>query len=333
MPVPVNPRTRSSVLLLAFNRPEPTLRVLEAISAAGVARLYVALDGPRADRPGEAERCAAVADLVARGGWADQVILRRRDQNLGCKLAVTDGLDWFFEQESEGVVLEDDCLPGGGFFTYCDHMLERYREDERVWLISGDNLLSQWRTRRSDYFFGDGGIWGWASWRRAWQRRDITMESWDDQEARDRARSFLGPVGWHHLAPRYAEVAAGKIDTWDFQWSWTRASNQGLSVIPSRNLVTNIGFGPDATHTTARGPLAGIPTGTLSPSLRPPTSVQFDRGYQTAVACREHVLPRLRRAASAGVRRVPWLGVRLVALARSQERRTQAPPHPTGFDA
>lgn len=289
---PVNDSLRSAVLLLAFNRPEPTRRVLEAIANAGVRTLYVAIDGPRPDRPGEAERCEQVADLVASGPWAEKVAVRRREHNLGCRDGVTDGLDWFFDQEAEGVVLEDDCLPGTDFLRYCDTMLDRYRDEPRVWMISGDNLLGSWRPRRSDYFFGDGGIWGWATWRRAWQQRDITMSNWSDASARERARDLLGPVGWRFLAPRYADVAAGRLDTWDYQWSWTRASHSGLSVIPARNLVSNIGFGMDATHTTETHRLAEIPTKRLA-GMRPPRTMSFDRGYQTTLAMRDELAPRV----------------------------------------
>ncbi|HUP74920.1 MAG TPA: hypothetical protein VM282_17885 [Acidimicrobiales bacterium] len=292
-------RTATPVLLLAFNRPEPTRRVLERIADAGVGRLYVAIDGPRPGRPGEAERCEQVAALVDERRWADEIHVRRRDANLGCKDGVTNGLDWFFGHEPEGIVLEDDCLPGTDFFGFCDQMLASYRADDRVWLVSGDNLLQSWRPRRSDWFFGDGGIWGWASWADCWRRRDIAMTSWHDPAARERARAFLGPFGWRHLAPRYAEVATGSVDTWDYQWSWTRASHGGLSVIPARNLVTNIGFGSGATHTSEGSRFSDLPTGRLGDRLRPPPAVAFDRGYQHRLLLEEtagRLMARARRA-------------------------------------
>lgn len=289
---PVNDSLRSAVLLLAFNRPGPTERVLEAIMKAGVRTLYVAIDGPRPDRPSEAVRCQQVAELVASAPWADNVVVRRREQNLGCRDGVTDGLDWFFDLEAEGVVLEDDCLPGADFLQYCDTLLDRYRNDPDVWMISGDNLLGSWRPRRSDYFFGDGGIWGWATWRRAWEKRDMAMTTWLDPAARARAQDFLGPVGWRLLAPRYADVAAGRLDTWDYQWSWTRASHGALSVIPARNLVANIGFGADATHTIEAHRLAEIPTSRLA-GMSPPRTKTFDRGYQTILAMRDDFTPRV----------------------------------------
>ena len=293
----------SPVLLVAFNRPESTRRVLEALATAGVNRLYVSLDGPREGRPDEAARCAEVVDLIENEVWADQVIMRRSPHNLGCRDGVTAGLDWFFELETEGIVLEDDCLPGEDFLPFCGQMLARYRDDHRIWQVSGTNLLGSWRPSRSDYFFGEGSIWGWATWRRAWSHRDIDMQRWGDQQARDRARQFLGPIGWRSLADNYASVAAGEIDTWDYQWSWTRASSNGLSVIPARNLISNIGFGPDATHTVRKRWPAEMPTASLKPPLRAPARLRFDRGFQAALMARSDGVAAVRSLGSRALRR------------------------------
>lgn len=279
---------------MGFNRPDALRRVLTEVQRAGVERLYVALDGPRPGRARDSHLCGEARAVVEADAWAPDISLRIREDNLGCKAAVTDALDWFFAAEAEGIVLEDDCLPDSSFFGYCATLLKRYRDDERVWLISGSNLLGTYRPRRSDYFFGDGGIWGWASWRRAWNARDIDMALWGDDDARDTARRFLGAWAWRFLAPRYEAVARGDIDTWDYQWSWTRASQGGLSVIPARNLISNIGFRPDGTHTVEDSWLSEIPRASLGPRLREPKKVRFDRGYQAIVVARESALPLLR---------------------------------------
>jgi len=244
-----------------------------------------------------------VHDLVQGDTWAKEIVVRRSERNYGCKDGVTAGLDWFFDQEPEGVILEDDCLPGDDFLLFCSHVLERYRDDQRVWQVSGTNLLGSWRAGRSDYFFGDGSIWGWASWRRAWQQRDMSMQTWDDPVARDSARRFLGPIGWRALADNYAAVAAGNIDTWDYQWSWTRASSGGLSVIPARNLITNIGFGPDATHTVRSRWPANLDPAPLPPPFSGPDTVTFDRGYQTVLAARTEGVSTIRSIGSRVLRR------------------------------
>lgn len=297
-------RGRSPVLLLGFNRPENTKRVLEAISALAVPRLYVSLDGPRAGRPQDVERCELVLQVVQSRDWAEEVIVQRAEGNLGCRQGVTTGLDWFFANEPEGIVLEDDCLPGPDFLPFCDRMLAQYRDDERIWQVSGSNLLGSWRPRRSDHFFGDGGIWGWASWARAWKQRDMAMHTWGDPAARERARRFLGPIAWRHLAPNYAAVAEGRIDTWDYQWSWTRASNEGLSVIPARNLVTNIGFGPDATHTLKAAWPAAMAATQLPPAPLASPKVKFDRCYQSVLSARAEGLGSIRAHGARLLRRL-----------------------------
>ncbi len=301
--------TRSPVLLIAFNRPDNARQVLEAIQAAGVSRLYVSLDGARDGHPTDAARCAEVLDVVRGTPWAPSVQVREHDTNLGCKDAVVDALDWFYGVEPEGIVLEDDCLPAPDFFGFCDAMLDRYRDDDRVWLVTGSNYLGSWRPRRSDWFFGEGNTWGWATWSSAWSRRDMAMVSWADPAARARARRFLGRLGWLHLSPYYEASAAGlRDDTWDYQWSWTRSSNEKLTVLPSRNLVSNIGYGPDATHTVGDDGMSALPTFTLDVgALRAPASVSFDRGYQAVLVGRHEVVARTRSLGARVLRRAGLL--------------------------
>lgn len=159
---------RSPVLFLVFNRPDVTQRVFDAIRQARPPKLYVAADGPRKDKAGEAERCKAVQNIVSMVDWPCEINKLIRDENLGCKIAVSGAIDWFFRQEPEGIILEDDCLPHPDFFLYCDELLEKYRDDERVGLISGTALGD---IRAKNFISGDEdfifnrypSIWGWAS--------------------------------------------------------------------------------------------------------------------------------------------------------------------------
>lgn len=301
--------TGSPVLLIAFNRPDNARQVLEAIQVAGVSRLYVSLDGPRSTHPADTALCAQVLDVVRGTQWASSVQVHQQEVNLGCKDAVVDALDWFFAAEPEGIVLEDDCLPAPDFFGFCDAMLDRYRDDDRVWLVSGSNYLGSWRPRRSDWFFGDGNTWGWATWSSAWTRRDMAMATWPDLQARARAKHFLGQLGWLHLSRYYADCAAGlRDDTWDYQWSWTRASHEKLTVLPARNLVSNIGYGPDATHTFGDDGMSALPTFALNlGALRAPPSVTFDRGYQAVLVGRHEAVARSRSLAGRVLRRAGLL--------------------------
>lgn len=236
------------VLLLAFNRPQLTAEVLKPVVAAGIVRLYVAVDGPRRGHPGDPEAVESVLKMIDDLPPRITVDLLRREENLGCRRAVSSALDWFFHHEPEGVVLEDDCVPSLSFFSYCASLLEQYRDDHRVWMVTGLNQLDAWRSREGDYFFSDGGIWGWACWRDRWSQYDPKMRDWSSAAARDRVRSFVGPQWWSVLEQGLELTAAGALDTWDYQWTWTRLLHGGLSVLPAANLVTNIGTGADATH-------------------------------------------------------------------------------------
>jgi hypothetical protein len=189
-------------------------------------------------------------------------------------------------------------VPSASFYPYCDALLERYADDEDIWMVSGVNLLGRWESDGAAYFFGHGGVWGWATWRRAWARSDIAMAGWRDVDARARAADFLGERDWSANQPLFARTAKGDIDSWGYGWSFARAAAGGLSAIPSVNLVRNVGFRADASHTLdARSPLAHLPTSELELPLTHPAAKTFDRGYQAGVARIEHpsLVGRVRR--------------------------------------
>jgi len=269
------------VLFLVFNRPEPTRRVFEAIRAARPQRLYVAADGPRSNRVGEPERCATVRDIATAVDWPCEVTTLLRDQNAGCAQAVSNAVSWFFNHEPEGIILEDDCLPDASFFEFSTDQLKRWRDDQRIGQICGFNLLPESSPTGGDYFASHfGWSWGWASWRRAWQAYDITMSSW----------RRLKQLGLHHQHPFYAErirlfdatADAGWRDSWDYQWHYTLACQGQLSLIPSVNLIENIGFTADATHTFVSDSLRTRPSAKLSGSKcwRDPPFLLPDPGYE-----------------------------------------------------
>ena len=169
----------TAVLFLVFNRPETTKQVFEAIRQAKPPRLYVAADGAREGKPGESERVEQVRQIATEVDWPCEVKTLFRDKNLGCKQAVSSAIDWFFDNEEQGIILEDDCLPHPDFFTFCETLLKRYATDERVWVITGDNFQDgQKRGDGSYYFSRYNHVWGWASWRRAWSKRDMSIKFW-----------------------------------------------------------------------------------------------------------------------------------------------------------
>jgi hypothetical protein len=248
---------KSPILFLIFNRPETTRRVFEAIRVARPPRLYVAADGPRAGREGERSRCNEARSIASKVDWPCEVRTLYRDHNLGCKLGVAGGVTWFFEQEAEGIILEDDVLPISTFFDFCDEMLERYRSDERVAVITGNNLVSRYLKIGDSYFFSRyPHIWGWASWRRAWSHYDVFMKLWPSwRDSRGLTTTWGGGTFvasyWRHF---FDLTHNGNIDTWDYQWFFACWRTQGLTIVPRVNQTQNLGFGSDATHTTAEEP-------------------------------------------------------------------------------
>ncbi len=264
---------RTPVLFLLFNRPELTRRVFAAIRAARPARLFVAADGPRPEKPGEAALCAEARAILAQVDWDCQVQTLLRQENLGCKKAVAQAIDWFFAQVEEGIVLEDDCLPGPDFFPFCQELLERFRHDTRVMLVSGNNFqFGQGPQDHSYYFSRHPHVWGWATWRRAWALYDPDMAGWP--KFRDEGRLFdlfgrrVSQAYWTRIMD---ETHDGRFSTWDYQWMLTCWAEGGLGLIPRENLVANLGFDPRATHTTAPTGYADLPAGGLDfPLDHPP---------------------------------------------------------------
>ncbi len=246
---------KSAVLLIAFSRPDTTAPVFEAIRRAKPSRLYVAADGPRPQRLDECQKCEDVRQIVSNVDWPCEAKFLFQDRNLGCKVAVSAAISWFFQHEEEGIILEDDCLPLPSFFRYCDELLEFYRNDERIAQISGSTFLpGSCHSGASYYFTNYADIWGWATWRRAWRHYDMMMSDWpvwrdNNQMARLSYGSRLFERYW---SGTFDATHRGEIDTWDFQWLFTCWRTNGLSVAPIHNQIKNIGFGDGATHTTYR---------------------------------------------------------------------------------
>lgn len=326
-------RLRVPVALLLFNRPRHTQRVLEAIRAARPGKLFAIADGPRPDRPGEAPLCEAARRVVDEMEPDCELIRDYSPVNLGCGRRVAGGLARVFEQVEEAIVLEDDCLPDPSFFRYCDDLLERYRHDTRVMMISGTNDLIEWKPEARSYHYSRyGSVWGWASWRRAWSHYDFEMRSWALPESRRRLAAALGDDEQRAHRSAVCEAAArGQIDTWDYQWTYARLVRGGLTAVPSRNLVSNIGFGNSATHTARRaGAGADLPRFPMSFPLRPPTVMEADRdydrawfGWQVGRPPAEAVISRAERLLAAQ-RHAETLVLLHASMARTTSRRHRA---------
>lgn len=243
---------KTPILFLIFNRPEETARVFEAVKQIQPKFLYVAADGARPDKPGEAELCEQTRKIIENVDWDCDVKTLFRDKNLGCKKAVSEGITWFFENVEEGIILEDDCLPSKSFFSYCEELLEKYRHDSRIMHISGENPIDKELCSRSYYFSKIPHIWGWASWRRAWKQYDVEFQGFETFIKFNMIQNIFetkeAQEYWNKI---FTRVKEGKINTWDYQWTYALFVNNALSINPTKNLVSNIGFGStDATHTS-----------------------------------------------------------------------------------
>jgi hypothetical protein len=261
------------IAFLIFNRPDVTERVFNAIATARPKTLLVVADGPRADRAGEAEKCRATRAIIDRVDWPCDVRRNFADANLGCRRRVSSGLDWVFQQAEEAIILEDDVLPEPTFFGYCQELLERYRDEPRIMQISGPNFQSAgWKCPYSYYFSKQTRIWGWATWRRAWKTYDVTMRDWPAMKADNWIATVCpDPFEAQLWTAHFDNVCTGGLDTWDFQWTFAVWKHGGLCVAPAVNLVSNIGFGAQATHTKEASALANLPTRPIGPLVHPPT--------------------------------------------------------------
>jgi hypothetical protein len=281
-----NYQTISPVAFFIFNRPALTQRVFAAIRAAKPQRLLVIADGPRPRHLGDEKLCTQTRAVLEEIDWDCQIQTNFADTNLGCGRRIASGLDWVFAQVEQAICLEDDCLPDPSFFRYCDELLERYRKRKDVMMISGTNDLIEWQADRQSYHFSQhGSVWGWATWRRAWQHYDYGMGDWPSPASRARLAAILpDKARFDYRAKRCNSITLGTTDTWDYQWSYARLLAGGLCVTPAQNLVSNLGFGVDATHTTiARSTQANLPRHTLTFPLRPPNNMMADTTFDAAL--------------------------------------------------
>lgn len=242
---------KSAVLFLVFNRPEKTKKVFEAIRKAKPPKLYIAADGARNGKQGERERCERVRNIFQGIDWKCEVKTLYRDNNLGCKLAISSAITWFFEGEQEGVILEDDCVPGESFFQFMDEMLERYRYEVEVACINGSSIMGSIQSQAYSYHFTvNPFIWGWGTWRRVWQLYDIEMKAWPNFLIENKITEiYYDKKQQRKWIYYFQQTYDGVIPTWDFQFVFTVLKNKLLCVQPYKNLISNIGFDEEATLT------------------------------------------------------------------------------------
>ena len=261
------------VALVFYHRPALIERVFEVVAAARPSQLFLIADGPRDES--DRASCLAARDVAERVTWPCEVRRLYAETNLGVRRRVSSGLDWLFDQAEEAIILEDDCLPHPSFFAYCQELLERYRQDDRVWAIAGGNYqFGHTRSTDSYHFSGYCGIWGWATWARSWRHYDVDMKDWPDLRDSGLLETWCETTRekayWRWI---FEHVYNSRIDTWDYQLLLTMWAQHALFIVPEVNLVSNIGFGSGSTHTwSRRNRLAAVKTGMIG-SLRHPPDV------------------------------------------------------------
>jgi hypothetical protein len=277
------------VALIIFNRPETTKIVFQIIRNARPAKLFVIADGPRSDKQDEVELCASAREIIEHIDWPCEVLKNYSPVNLGSRRRVTSGLDWVFANVDEAIILEDDCLPHPTFFAFCQELLERYRSDERVALIRGDDWPGIAEGGEESYRFTIyPSTWGWATWRRVWRNYDADMIAWSGEEELVWLTERLGTETMARYWKRAFEAALrGQLDAWDLQMVYACWKQGQLSIVPSVNLISNIGGGEGATHTiNSAHPRLGRPLASLPKKLVHPLVIAPDRNFDRKGALR-----------------------------------------------
>ena len=263
---------KTPILLIIFNRPSITETVFGEIKKLKPAKLFIAADGPRNNITSEKELCEKTREIIKKVDWPCEVKTLLHEKNLGILHGPHTAISWFFDNVEEGIILEDDCLPNQSFFSFCESLLEHYRNDERIMQISGDNFQEGIRRGVGSYYFSKfNHLWGWATWKRAWKLNDIEMRSFplfrDSNRIRDVWDNKKAQKGWVRT---FEKAYSGQLKSWDYQWLYTFWSNSGLCILPNLNLVKNIGFGNDATHTKSiNSKIANLDTKTIDHIVHP----------------------------------------------------------------
>ena len=286
----MNDRVKSPIVFIIFNRPDTTEIVFEKIANVKPKKLFVIADGPRLNVDGEIENCIKTREIIKKINWDCDLKIHYSDVNLGCKNRVVSGLNWVFEMVENAIILEDDCVPSDSFFNYCDDLLEKYKNDHRIMTICGTNLANTDNINSSYYFAQIPHIWGWATWKRTWIEYDQNMNNLTKlMESNEFINKFNNKSEYRFWKNYLNEVANGKVDTWDAQMTYLAFISNRLSVFPRKNLITNIGFGENATHTKAVNITANLKRYEIHENLKEPISfipnknAEIERGKKEGI--------------------------------------------------
>lgn len=238
------------ILILSFNRPESTRKLIESLRPLKPRKIYFAVDGPREGLNADLEKVSNTRAAQSEFNWPVELSTRFLDKNLGCKLAISSAIDWFFENEDLGIILEDDCIPTPEFLNFASNMLNKYRNIERIMQISGSSFFPEIANYDYNHYFSKlPVIWGWATWRRAWKNFEFNTIS----SAVDDPKKLIYDYYDNNLISKwfhryYIESLSPKASAWSPHWIFSIIRNNGLTVMPMANMVRNIGMTDDSTH-------------------------------------------------------------------------------------
>lgn len=272
---------KTPVIFIFFNRPNTMKQVLEQIRRVKPEKLYLVADGPRSEEElDKVKECRCIVDKMI--DWNCQVIKVYAEKNLGCRNRVSSGISFVLEREEKAIILEDDCVPNISFFRFMEEMLEFYKNDEDVYLVSGRNHFGKYDDKRYDYHFSNHiSVWGWGTWARSWRLYDINMTYWPEirRKKGGHLREWMGWKEWMCRRKSFDDTYKAKINTWDYQLELAMIFNRKISIVPSNNLIRNIGNGIDATHTMKEDNLINVPAYELTFPLRHPKTIVVNAKY------------------------------------------------------
>lgn len=280
---------KTPVLLLMFNRPDTTARVFDAIRKAKPSKLFIAADGARNDA--EWDLCNKTRDVVKNVDWECEVHTLFRDKNLGLGNGMDSAISWFFDNVEQGIILEDDCLPDPSFFTFCENMLDRYKDNENIGMISGDNFIQEKTLQKINpdkdeyYLIRPVFIWGWASWRRAWQKHDLSMKQWPEVKKNGYIKTlFKNKNVANSFIDSFNFVYNKGSHVWDIPWFFACLMNKMLCIIPPRNLISNIGV--IGSHTVEETPFHNMKAKHIDVTiLRHPQTISANIEIENSIFC------------------------------------------------
>jgi len=276
---------KTPVLFILFNRLNTAQQVFNSIREYQPHQLYIAADGSRLGSEGEKEKCDDVREwVISHIDWECDIKTLFRSQNMGCGLGPASAITWFFEQENEGIILEDDCMPHNDFFIFCEQLLDYYRDDHRISIISGCNfdLKKEFSTTDSYYFSVFPYTWGWATWKRNWNEYDYNLSRWKRMKQKDLLTYIFNDkkynLSWKNLFDKLSNNEPK--DIWDYQFFFQCFKRKQLSIVPSVNLISNIGCGNMGTHTILEDSvMSNIKSDSMTFPLNHPMELKRNVGY------------------------------------------------------